>query len=165
MSESPVGRAPRFHAAPHDHEECIDAALAEAAQICAQRGARFTLLRRRVLEIVWQSHRPLGAYNILQTLSGEGRSAAPPTVYRALEFLLEQGLVHRIASLNAFVGCARPGHPGPGQFLICHACGCAAELNDAKVERAITRSASTLGFRVQHHTVEVTGLCPNCELD
>ncbi len=165
MRASPDSREPRFYPSPHDHEECIEVALAEASEICAQRGARFTALRRRVLEIVWQSHKPLGAYNILQTLSGEGRSAAPPTVYRALEFLLEQGLVHRIASLNAFVGCAHPGHRGPGQFLICRACGCAAELNDAKVENAIARSASALGFRVQHHTVEVTGLCPNCEVD
>jgi len=137
-------------------------ALAEAATVCAQRGVRFTPLRRRVLEIVWQSHRPVGAYDILETLHGEGRAGAPPTVYRALDFLLEQGLVHRIASLNAFVGCARPGHREPGQFLICRDCGLAAELNDSRVEDAITRSAAALGFRTHHHTVEVTGLCRHC---
>lgn len=152
-----------FHKTSHDHQRCIDTALAQADSVCTEHGARLTPLRRRVLEIVWQSHKPLGAYSILETLSEEGHSSAPPTVYRSLEFLLEQGLVHRIASLNAFVGCTRPGHVGEGQFLICAACGSAAELNDAKLERAIARSAGTLGFRAERQTIEVTGLCPSCQ--
>jgi len=146
----------------HDHRRCVEEALAEARTRCAERGARLTQLRRRVLEIVWQSHRPLGAYAILEVLSGEGRRAAPPTVYRALEFLLENGLVHRIASLNAYVGCRRPGHEAAGQFLICQRCGNAAELNDNGVERAIGRSAASTGFEVKRHTVEIAGLCPEC---
>lgn len=151
-----------FPGRDHDHRRCIEEALSEAGARCAERGARLTPLRRRVLEIVWQSHRPLGAYAILEVLGGEGRSAAPPTVYRALDFLLENGLVHRIASLNAFVGCRRPGHAGGGQFLICQRCGNAAELNDDGVERAIGRSAASTGFEVERHTVEVAGLCPEC---
>ena len=146
----------------HDHARCIEDALREARQVCEARHARFTALRERVLEIIWQSHRPLGAYTILESLAVEGRAPAPPTVYRALDFLLEHGLVHRIASLNAFVGCAHPGHPGTGQFLICRDCGAAAELNDANVERAISRSATARGFAAQHHTIEVSGLCEHC---
>jgi len=155
--------AEHFHRADHDHDHCIDTALQEATVRCAARGARLTALRARVLEIVWQSHRPLGAYGILEVLHQDGRRAAPPTVYRALEFLLEHGLVHRIASLNAFIGCPHPGHPGTGQFLICGHCGSVAELDDADVEGAIGRGAGTLGFQVHHHTVEVTGLCPLCQ--
>jgi len=83
-------------------------------------------------------------------------------VYRALEFLLQQGLAHRIASLNAFVGCAKPGHGDAGQFLICRTCGSAAELDDERIQQAIGRSARTRGFAVLHHTVEVSGLCPDC---
>ena len=158
-------RPPRDDVFPrpgHDHLRCVADALAEAARICRDRGVRLTPLRNRVLEIVWQSHKPLGAYDMLAVLAAEGRSAAPPTVYRALEFLLEQGLVHRLSSLNAFVGCSRPGHAGSGQFLICQSCGNAAELNDSGVERAITRSAASQGFDVERHTVEISGVCPDC---
>ncbi len=158
-SRSPEGV---FPGRDHDHLHCVSAALAQAARLCRERGARLTPLRARVLEIVWQSHKPLGAYDMLAVLAAEGRSAAPPTVYRTLEFLLEQGLVHRLSSLNAFVGCKRPGHTGSGQFLICESCGNAAELNDGGVERAITRSATAHGFDVDRHTVEITGICPEC---
>ena len=101
MTDTPLA------ARPHDHSRCVSHALAEAEAICARQGLRLTALRKRVLELVWASHKPLGAYDILGVLSDEdGRRAAPPTVYRALDFLLENGLVHRIASLNAFVGCS-----------------------------------------------------------
>ena len=161
-SHTPRPRRDGFPPPGHDHARCIEEALREAREVCEAHRVRFTALRERVLEIVWQSHRPLGAYTILDTLAGEGRSPAPPTVYRALDFLLEQGLVHRLASLNAFIGCARPGHPGTGQFLICRDCGAAAELNDAGIEREIGRSASARGFAAHHHTIEVSGLCRNC---
>jgi len=137
--------------------------MTEAAAVCQQRGARLTALRARVLEIVWRSHRPLGAYAILEVLAEEGRSPAPPTVYRALDFLTDHGLVHRLASLNAFIGCSSPGHPGTCQFLLCRSCGTVAELDDAGIRRAIQRSASAEGFEAQLHTVEVSGLCPNCQ--
>ena len=97
-----------------------------------------------------------------EVLSEEGYSPAPPTVYRALEFLLTQGLVHRLSSLNAFVGCARPGRPHAGQFLLCTACGSAAELNDPDIERAIEHGAAAEGFVCRNHTVEISGLCPHC---
>lgn len=151
-----------FPSKGHDHANCIQQAMGDAAAICVSRGARLTPLRKRVLEIIWQSHRPLGAYDILEVLRRDGRSAAPPTVYRGLEFLLEQGLVHRIASLNAFVGCSRPGHAGPGQFLICEACGIAAEVNDRRLEAAIGDTAESEGFSASGHTVEISGRCPNC---
>ena len=146
----------------HDHVRCVADAMSDASRLCRARGARLTPLRARVLEIVWQQHKPTGAYDILAVLGSEGRSAAPPTVYRTLEFLLEQGLVHRLSSLNAYMGCSRPGHPGSGQFLICQSCGNAAELNDGGVERAISRSAASQGFAVHRHTVEISGICPEC---
>ena len=152
----------RFLSDEHDHRHCVANALVDAKTVCSRSGARFTPVRQRVLEIIWQSHRPLGAYAILEVLSGEGHSPAPPTVYRALEFLLTHGLVHRLSSLNAFIGCTRPGHPGAGQFLLCTTCGSAAELNDSAIERAIERSAAAEGFTSQVHTVEISGLCPHC---
>ena len=152
-----------FDGERHDHGRCITAALGEAERLCARRGARLTALRKRVLALVWTSHSPVGAYDILDRLSREQGRAAPPTVYRALEFLLEQGLVHRIESLNAFVGCPHPGKTHSGQFLICRDCGAAAEMQDRTIDRAISSQAAACGFTVEGKTVEVRGLCPACQ--
>jgi Fur family zinc uptake transcriptional regulator len=147
----------------HDHRRCVDGALANAAQVCAGRGARLTPLRRRVLELVWQGHAPAGAYDILKRLSAGAGRGAPPTVYRALEFLLAHGLIHRIESLNAYVGCVHPDGAHGGQFLICADCGAAAEVHDPRVDAAIARRAAELGFEVVRKTVEVQGLCGPCQ--
>ena len=151
-----------FPAAGHDHERCVDDALASAEARCGRAGAALTPLRRRVLELVWASHGPVRAYDLLDRLREERRGAAPPTVYRALDFLLAHGLVHRIESLNAYVGCADPDHRHGGQFLICRACGTIAELDDAGIARAVAQRAHALGFGIERQTVEVLGLCPRC---
>ena len=161
MSNAP-GRNSRFLSDGHDHRRCVEHALEDAQAVCSERGARLTPVRRRALEIIWRSHRPFGACSILEVLSSEGHPPAPPTVYRALEFLLEHGLAHRLSSLNAFIGCTRPGHSGAGQFLLCATCGSAAELDDAGIERAVDRGAAAEGFTSHVHTVEISGLCPNC---
>lgn len=142
----------------HDHDRCIAQALAAAEEECRRRGARLTDIRRRVLELVWRSHAPIGAYALLEALG----KAAPPTVYRALDFLLAHGLIHRIEKLNAFVGCAHPGHAQAGQFLLCRQCGGAAELNDDGIEQAVRDAAGRMGFTVTALTVEAEGLCPSC---
>jgi Fur family zinc uptake transcriptional regulator len=141
----------------------VHTALSEADALCARNGQRLTALRRRVLELVWQSHKPLGAYDILAVLSEQdGRRAAPPTVYRALDFLLDNNLVHRIASLNAFMGCNHPEHAHQGQFLICRECHIAIELEQASISEAISQGASNVGFRAEGQTVEVVGICSAC---
>jgi Fur family zinc uptake transcriptional regulator len=147
----------------HDHAGCIASALDAAETRCAERGARLTPLRRRVLEIVWRGHAPVGAYDVLDRLreSGAG-SATPPTVYRALDFLMEHGLVHRIESLNAFIGCNHPDEAHSGQFLICRDCGLVAELDDAEIADVLTSKARALGFAEERATVELRGLCPDC---
>ena len=148
---------------PHDHSHCVADALAAADQVCLRNGVRLTSLRRRVLELVWHSHQPLGAYDILGRLSAEdGRRAAPPTVYRALDFLLEHGLVHRIASQNAFIGCNHPGEVHQGCFFICGQCRTAIEIDQPAIAASIQMAAAAVGFSVQTQTVEVTGLCSAC---
>jgi len=154
--------AASFSARDHDHGICVAEAMRDAERICERRGVRLTKLRYRVLELVWSSHAPIGAYGVLERLSRERRSATPPTVYRALDFLAAQGLVHRIESLNAFVGCADPAAAHAGQFLICRDCGAAAEMNDPRVDRAITQGAAEVGFFAEERTVEVSGICPAC---
>lgn len=151
-----------FHTADHDHAGCIDAALTEAEALCLERGDRLTPLRKRVLQLVWDSHKPVKAYDLLDHLSAGRKRAAPPTVYRALEFLHGAGLVHRIESMNAFVGCARPARRHSAQFLICTACGTVAELDDARLSADINASAKRLGFTVKEAKIEIAGLCPEC---
>lgn len=149
---------------PHDHSHCVHTALSEADTLCARKGLRLTALRRRVLELVWQSHKPLGAYDILAVLSEEdGRRAAPPTVYRALDFLLENGLVHRIASLNSFTGCNHPTHAHQGQFLICRECHAAIELQHQAITQAVIGAATEVGFTVEGQTIEILGICAGCK--
>jgi len=146
----------------HDHGCCVAHALEAAEAECKRRGARLTEVRRRVLELVWQSHAPVGAYALLESLAREGFCAAPPTIYRALDFLLAHGLIHRIARLNAFMGCSRPGTPHAGQFLLCSACGAAAELDDPAIDAALAAAAGRLGFTLTGQVVEADGLCPAC---
>jgi Fur family zinc uptake transcriptional regulator len=153
---------PAFH--PHDHSHCVHDALATADQLCANSGARLTPLRRRVLELVWNSHQPLGAYELLNHLTAEGHKPAPPTVYRALEFLLEQKLVHRIASRNAFIGCSHPGSIHSGYFLLCESCGNAEEIAvDGTLGKAVAQAAAASEFSVRAQTLELTGLCRHCQ--
>ncbi len=154
--------ADTFPTPEHDHAECIDAALTHAEDTCRRLGLRFTPIRRRVLELIWQNHEPVGAYDLLDQLSRDGRRAMPPTVYRALEFLVAAGLVHRLATLNAFVGCAHPDHAHQGQFLICRNCRRVVEMESPKVGRSLKREAEALGFSIEEQSIELTGLCPDC---
>ena len=148
--------------AQHDHGNCIENALATAEQLCAARGLRFTALRRRVLELVWQSHRPIGAYEILDLLGEEKQNAAPPTVYRALDFLIEAGLAHRLDSLNAFIGCTDPGRRHTGQFLICRECRTVTELDDNELDALVAKKAAASGFTAVRQILEIEGLCKSC---
>lgn len=147
----------------HDHSACIADALSQAQELCRTRGERLTALREKVLTLVLQSHRPLGAYDLLDALNQEGRKAAPPTIYRTLDFLQQAGLVHRIASLNAFMACLHPGTPHSGCFLICQCCRNVLELDTRKVTQAIQDVSAEQGFTVAEATVEVAGLCPTCK--
>jgi Fur family zinc uptake transcriptional regulator len=154
--------AAAFGKQAHDHDRCRSGALNEAAALCRKRGQRLTDIRREVLALVWERHAPIGAYDILAALSATRGRVAPPTVYRALEFLLTQGLIHRIESLNAYVGCPVPTEEHSGQFLICTDCGGAAELSDPRIDAAISAALQNLGFEAERSVVEIKGRCPRC---
>jgi len=146
----------------HVHQQCADAALSVAENTCKLRGVRLTKLRRRVLELVWSSHEPVKAYDILDILRDEHSGSAPPTVYRALDFLQEEGMVHRIESLNAYVGCGAPDHSHSSQFLICQSCGAVAEMNDTEIRNLIADKAADLGFKIDKEIIEIKGVCSQC---
>jgi Fur family zinc uptake transcriptional regulator len=141
-----------------------DETAAEA--LCRRRGVALTPLRRQVLDLVIAAEKPVGAYVLLDRLKLERPGAAPPTVYRALDFLLENGLIHRIEKLNAFIGCAEShahaAHEHPHQFLICRRCGSTAEIADHAAAHALEAAAKAQGFRPERMVVEIEGLCAGC---
>ena len=146
----------------HNHEACVAQAMATAEQVCRQRGARLTALRRRVLELVWRSHQPVLAYDLLALLANDGRRGAPPTVYRALDFLMAHGLVHRVESLNAFVGCTMADAEHSGQLLICQCCRTVSEMHDPEITALIRERSRAHGYEPARQTVEVHGSCRSC---
>ena len=141
------------------------ALLDQAEALCEARGARLTGLRRQVLGLILESDSPTGAYDLLERLRVRRGAAAPPTVYSALDFLREQGLVHRLERLSAFVGCIDEhghGHDHPAQFLICRECGRVTELEDHGLAHALTEAAARVGFKVGGATIEAEGSCADC---
>jgi Fur family zinc uptake transcriptional regulator len=145
----------------------VDALLTRADAICAEHGTRLTDLRRQVLGLILDADAPTGAYDLLDRLRKMRHGAAPPTVYRALEFLLENGLIHRLERLSAFVGCVAHEHGGgeaahAAQFLICRKCGRVVEIEDHDLAHALEDAARRAGFSVSKTTVEAEGVCSAC---
>ena len=148
-----------------DHSAPAAELVAKAEQRCLQRGTRFTPIRRRVFELISQAQGALKAYDLLDKLSDEHAAARPPTVYRALDFLIEQGLVHRIESLNAFIACACPDHRAQFQLMICEQCGHVEELHDVYLAEVLGTLAKGQGFLLQRQTIELYGRCHRCQGD
>jgi len=142
--------------------EHVATLLNRAEQLCRARGDRLTRQRRAVLELLCASDKPLSAYELLELMREHVRKPAPPTVYRALDFLLDQGLVHKLESLHAFVGCTHPDRPHVSQFLICADCGEVAELENENIEQSLRTVAETAGFRTERPVVELLGTCAQC---
>ncbi|MEM7196644.1 MAG: transcriptional repressor, partial [Pseudomonadota bacterium] len=142
--------------------ECLQDAMDKAEKLCQQKEQRFTPIRRKVLEIIWSSHEPVSAYDLLRELRIHKKNAEAPTVYRALEFLQSNDLIHRIETLNSFVGCNHPETSHISQFLICEACNQVAELTEPGVHERIHARADELGFRINQQTVELIGICSAC---
>jgi Fur family zinc uptake transcriptional regulator len=146
----------------HDHTRCMSRTMKAAEKVCAQRGLQLTPIRRRVLELVSERHAPVGAYDILGALKKSEGALAPPTVYRALEFLLDAGLIHRIDTLNAFISCESPEDMHTGQFLVCRSCSRVTELDDPAITRLLVQKAKAAGFTTDTQSVEIKGLCADC---
>ncbi|MBT9384773.1 transcriptional repressor [Pseudooceanicola sp. CBS1P-1] len=147
----------------HDHASCIRDGVDAAAEHCRREGLQLTPVRRRVLEILLERHRALGAYDILDTLRDEGLGSQPPVAYRALDFLVKNGFAHRIERLNAFVACNHPGENHSPAFLICRKCDRVAEGQADPASDMLGRSAAAIGFRIERAVVEAEGLCPACQ--
>ena len=154
---------PTFPAPDHDHGRCTAEAMAHAEAVCARRTQKFTPIRRQVLQALLSSHRPLGAYEVIDELAKSMPRPAPITVYRALDFLMENGLVHRIESRNAFLACAHD-HDATAMvaFLICERCGAVGEASSAEVTTTLTAAARAAGFTPKSPIIEISGICTHC---
>lgn len=139
----------------------LDLVLGQAETRCQSTQERLTPPRRRVLELLLQSDAPLKAYDLIAAFGPQGEPAKPPTVYRALEFLVRMGFAHRIESLNAYVPCRRDAESHRAAFLICDCCGAAQEFEPSLLNRL--QSADTGGYAVRSITLEAHGLCPACQ--
>lgn len=148
--------------AHHDHDACVSETIAAAEARCASDGLRFTPVRRKVLEILAQEHRALGAYTILDRLREDGFGSQPPVAYRALDFLVLNGLAHKIERLNAFIACAHPNQSHAPAFMICRLCDAVAETRSSPAKGALGDAARATGFRIERTVVEAEGVCPAC---
>ena len=146
----------------HDHHRCVESGLAAAEAHCAAEGLRFTSVRRAALEILLGEHRAMGAYELLDRLHAAGFGSQPPVAYRALDFLVANGFVHKIERLNAFIACSHPGASHSPAFLICRLCDAVAEAQSAPARGSLGEAARATGFRIERTVVEALGVCPTC---
>lgn len=163
MSQNPP--MPNTAFTRHDHTKCVRTALGAADALCETRKARMTPTRRRVLEILLEEHKAIGAYDLLERLRVDGIADKPPVAYRALNFLIEQGFVHRIEKLNAYVACDAPEVSHNPMFLICDTCHNVAEQPTDLPDNLGATSKDAGGFLIQTMVIEAQGLCPNCQKD
>lgn len=146
----------------HDHSKCVSEALDTAEHLCVVRGVQLTPIRHQVLSLIWESHKAVKAYELLDRFKPLKNAAKPATIYRALDFLIEQGLVHRIESLNAFIGCSRSGHQHEQLLLICNRCHDVEERPATGVMSALTDEIAQAGFIAHSKAIEIQGLCRQC---
>ncbi|MFZ2406291.1 MAG: transcriptional repressor [Methylobacter sp.] len=150
------------HPAEHDHKKCVSEALGTAEQLCVVRGVQLTPIRQQVLELIWDSHKAVKAYDLLDRIKPLQNAAKPATIYRALDFLIEQGLIHRVESLNAFVGCSCSGHQHEQLLLICNNCQEVEERSAPEVMQALSQEIKQAGFIVHSKAIEIHGVCAKC---
>jgi Fur family zinc uptake transcriptional regulator len=150
-----------FPVSHHNHAQCTADLIGRAERTCARRGSRLTPQRREVLNCVAESHNAVGAYEIIERMASHGPRPAPITVYRALDFLLAHGLVHKVESRNAYVACSHD-HDAPAALLVCESCGLVAELDAPELFSKLESAAKLQAFRPERCIVEITGHCGHC---
>ncbi|WP_024296995.1 transcriptional repressor [Methylomicrobium lacus] len=148
--------------AKHDHAKCVSAALDTAEQLCVVRGVQLTPIRLQVLKLIWESHQAVKAYDLLDRLKPLKQEAKPATIYRALDFLIDQGLIHRIESLNAFIGCNCSGQQHEQLLLICKQCLEVEERPAPEVMRALSSEIKRADFTAHSKAIEIHGICAKC---
>lgn len=147
----------------HDHTACQDNGLAQVVGQCGTRGLKLTKVRFRVMQILLQEHRAVGAYEILDLLRKEGLGSQPPVVYRALDFLIKNGFAHKVERLNSYIACMHVGSDHVPAFLICRECDVIAETKIELSNDVLSAAAKGSGFQTERVVLEAEGLCPKCQ--
>ena len=156
-----IARHARY--APLSRSDTVGAQLSVAEALCEQRGRRLTPIRRKVLELLLRHGRSLKAYELLDAMREVHPGAAPPTVYRALDFLMDEGLVHRLDAVNAWSACHDAGGAPHDLLVVCTGCGAVAELSDPAMSRQLAERVAQTGFTLATHETEIRALCPQCQ--
>jgi Fur family transcriptional regulator, zinc uptake regulator len=151
-----------FPSPHHNHEKCTADLISRAERTCVGRGSKLTGQRRDVLACVGQSHAAVGAYDIIERMAEKGPRPAPITIYRALDFLMAHGLIHKVESRNAFVACSHAHDGEPAALMVCTGCGTVAEREVPEAFAAMARAATDSGFRAEHTVIEMSGQCCLC---
>jgi Fur family zinc uptake transcriptional regulator len=146
----------------HDHGRCTAELMARAERTCGRQGARLTGQRRDVLACVAESHAAAGAYDIIERMAARGPRPAPITIYRALDFLMARGLIHKIESRNAYVACTHAHEGAPAALLVCTDCGTVAELDSPEAADLLRQGARDKGFSPTRLVIELAGFCAAC---
>jgi len=162
MKAAPQTSHNHSYAPGHDHKKCVREALGTAEHLCLVRGVQLTPIRHQVLELIWDSHKAVKAYELLDRIRPLQNAAKPATIYRALDFLIEQGLIHRVESLNAFVGCSCSGHQHEQLLLICNNCQEVEERSAPEVMQALSLEIKQADFIVHSKAIEIHGICVKC---
>ncbi|MEC4748417.1 transcriptional repressor [Methylomicrobium sp. Wu6] len=160
-----LSQSPAHVPVKHDHTKCVSAALDTAEQICVVRGVQLTPIRLQVLKLIWESHQAVKAYELLDRIKPLKQEAKPATIYRALDFLIEQGLIHRIESLNAFIGCNCSGQQHEQLLLICKHCHEVEERPAPAVMSALSTEIEQADFIAHSKAIEIQGICTRCAKD
>ena len=162
-SHAPAGGSAAFPAPEHNHGPCLDTAIERARLAFEAKGLRLTDLRREVFEEIAGSHHAVGAYDVLDRLARKGHRLAPISVYRAIDALLDAGVIHRLESRNAFFACHASHAPDRDQvFLVCERCGRVAEIAGDAIFAAMASAIRAAAFAARRTVVEVAGLCVDC---
>lgn len=146
----------------HKHKQCIQGALERAEKVCQENGVRLTPIRKKVLGLIWQSHKPIKAYDLLAQLSTDGHIEKPPTVYRSLDFLIENQLIHKIESSNAYIGCEFDHREKDSKFFICDVCDEVKEVHEPMLNQSLEEASKKQGFTLNQTNVEIHGVCSRC---
>jgi Fur family zinc uptake transcriptional regulator len=146
----------------HDHDHCVHTALTTAAHLCTARGVQLTPIRHQVLELIWESHKAVKAYELLDRIKPLKAAAKPATIYRALDFLISQGLIHRVESLNAFIGCRCSGRNHEQLLLICKHCQQVEERTPETMLKALAKELQSAQFVAHSKAIEIHGICKQC---
>lgn len=145
-----------------NHHRCIESALELTEKVCKKNNLNFTSQRKSVFKLIWDSHVPIKAYDILSQFQKEDPDAKPITIYRSLDFLIENGIIHKIESQNSYMGCTHPGAKHNCYFTICSKCNLVTEECDSNLLNDVYNNLAKKNFIIKHVTLEIHGLCKNC---